>query len=183
LTDGKERFKVGEFELKLADFGAAAIQESHVTPLRDRYDDEDSEQAERRHLRAGVRVNSKVKLAVERKENGGVARAEGHTMDVSTYSCMAVVPEGFEVGEELRLINLINQKECEAVLVWRGQRGLRGGKLECSCVRRSRIFGSWIFRGCRERIGARQLQGWQRFPPIILWSIVTFRLPLYGLGT
>ena len=97
-----------------------------MTPLRDRYDDEDSEQAERRQLRAGVCVNSKVKVAVERKEEGRVARAEGHTMDVSAYGCMAVVPEGFEVREELRLINLINQKECEAVLVWRGQRGASG---------------------------------------------------------
>ena len=100
-----------------------------MTPLRDRYDDEDREQAERRQLRAGVRVNSKVKkvkAVVERKDEGRVARAEGHTMDVSAYGCMAVVPEGFEVGEELRLINLINQKECEAVLVWRGQRGATG---------------------------------------------------------
>jgi hypothetical protein len=64
-----------------------------VTPLRGRYDDEDSEQAERRQLRAGVRVNSKVKVAVERKENGGVARAEGHTMDVSACGCMAAVPK------------------------------------------------------------------------------------------
>jgi hypothetical protein len=105
---------------------AAAIQEIDVTPLRDHYDDEDREQAEQRQLRAGVRVNSKVRVAVERKENGGVARAEGHTIDVSAYGCMAGVPEGFEVGEELRLINLINQKECEAVLVWRGQRGTSG---------------------------------------------------------
>jgi hypothetical protein len=100
-----------------------------VTPLRDRYDDEANEQTWRRPLRAGVRVNSKVRVAVERKENCGVARAEGHTMDVSAYGCMAVVPEGFEVGEKLRLINLINQKECEAVLVWRGQRGATGWEL------------------------------------------------------
>jgi hypothetical protein len=47
---------------------AAAIQEIDVTPLRDRYDDEGCKQAERRQLRAGVRVNSKVKVAVERKK-------------------------------------------------------------------------------------------------------------------
>jgi hypothetical protein len=30
-------------------------------------------------------------------------------MDVSAYGCMAVVPEGFEVGEKLRLINLMGE--------------------------------------------------------------------------
>jgi hypothetical protein len=65
-----------------------------VTPLLDRYDDEANEQTCRRPLRAGMRMNSQVRVAVEREENGGVARAEGHAKDVSAYGCMAVVLEG-----------------------------------------------------------------------------------------
>lgn len=98
--------------------------------LYDRYDDnEEQEGAEKRNLRAGVRVNSRVKVAVERKEEGRPARAEGHTMDISAHGCLAVVPEQFEVGEKLVLTNLGNRKECEAVLVWRGHQGTSGWEL------------------------------------------------------
>jgi PilZ domain len=101
-----------------------------VALLYDRYDDnEDTGESEKKYLRAGVRVNSRVKVAVERKEDGRAARAEGHTMDISAHGCMAIVPEGFEVGETLLLTNLINQKECEAVLVWRGHHGTTGWEL------------------------------------------------------
>jgi hypothetical protein len=100
--------------------------------LRYDRDDEDfdgNEDSERRYLRAGVRVNSRVKVAVERKEGEPVARAEGHTMDISAHGCMAIVPEKFEVGETLVVTNLINQKACEAVLVWRGHHATSGWEL------------------------------------------------------
>jgi hypothetical protein len=41
LTDGIDGFKVGEFELRLVDFGSCGIQEIGVMALRGRYDDED----------------------------------------------------------------------------------------------------------------------------------------------
>jgi hypothetical protein len=47
-----------------------------VTPLRDRYDEEVSEQSHRRPLRA----DSKVNVAVERKEKGS-SGARGGTYD------------------------------------------------------------------------------------------------------
>jgi hypothetical protein len=101
-----------------------------VPLLYDRYDDnEDFEESEKRHLRAGVRVNSRVKVAVERKEAGRPARAEGVTLDISAHGCMAIVPGQFEVGETLHVTNLINQKECEAVLVWRGHQATSGWEL------------------------------------------------------
>jgi len=78
------------------------------------------------HLRAGMRVNSRVKVAVEWAEAGQTMRAEGYTMDISPKGCLVVVPQGFAVGQRLRLINLVNRNECEAVLVWRGHEG-RGG--------------------------------------------------------
>ena len=98
--------------------------------LYDRYDDnEDTSESEKRHLRAGVRVNSRVKVAVERKEEGREARGEGQTMDISAHGCMAIVPGQFEVGEKLVVTNLINQQACEAVLVWRGHQVSSGWEL------------------------------------------------------
>ena len=98
--------------------------------LYDRYDDnEDTGESEKRHLRAGVRVNSRVKVAVERKEEGREARGEGQTMDISAHGCMAIVAGEFEVGDKLVVTNLINQKDCEAVLVWRGHQVSSGWEL------------------------------------------------------
>lgn len=80
-------------------------------------------------VRAGVRVNSRVPVAVEWTESNRVMRAEGYTVDASTKGCLAVIPQGFAVGQRLKLINLINKNECEAVLIWRGHEGRTGWEL------------------------------------------------------
>jgi hypothetical protein len=80
-------------------------------------------------LRAGVRVNSRVPVAVEWNESGRTLRAEGYTLDTSTKGCLAVIPQGFAVGQRLRLRNLVNQNTCEAVLIWRGHEGRAGWEL------------------------------------------------------
>lgn len=80
-------------------------------------------------IRAGVRVNSRVPVAVEWTESGRVMRAEGYTVDASTKGCLAVVPQGFPVGQRLKLINLVNKNECEAALIWRGHEGRAGWEL------------------------------------------------------
>jgi hypothetical protein len=133
LTYSKGGFKVRE---RPAADGRGTLasprhSEERNVPLRyDREDDLDgNEESEKKYLRAGVRVNSRVKVAVERREEGRAARAEGHTMDISAHGCMAIVPEEFELGEKLVVTNLINQKECEAVLVWRGHRVTSGWEL------------------------------------------------------
>jgi hypothetical protein len=79
-----------------------------------------------KHLRAGVRLNSRVAIAVEWVEGGRTLRAEGYTVDISPKGCLAIFPQGFTVGQRLRLINLTNQQASESVLVWRGHEG-RGG--------------------------------------------------------
>ena len=105
--------------------------EIHVPFLYDRYDESDDVAGtERPYLRAGVRVNSRVKVVVEStKDVGAARRAEGHTMDISAYGCMAIVPEEFVVGEAVTLTNLINEKKCEAILVWRGHQVTAGWEL------------------------------------------------------
>jgi PilZ domain len=131
LTSNVERFKVRERLRRIVAVlrECKVLGESKLALRYDRDDEEfDGEESERKYLRAGVRVNSRVKVAVERKE-GPAARAEGHTMDISAHGCMAIVPEEFEVGETLVVTNLINQKACDAVLVWRGHHATSGWEL------------------------------------------------------
>jgi len=82
-----------------------------------------------KHLRAARRLNSRVAIAVEWTEDGRKLRAEGYTVDVSPKGCLAIVPQGFAVGQRLRLINLINKNAGEAVLIWRGHEGRAGWEL------------------------------------------------------
>jgi PilZ domain-containing protein len=81
------------------------------------------------HARATVRVNSRVPIAIEWTEGGQTLRAEGVTMDVSVKGCMAVVPQGFAVGQKLRVVNKVNAQTCDAVLIWRGHEGRTGWEL------------------------------------------------------
>jgi hypothetical protein len=82
-----------------------------------------------KQLRAGVRLNSRVAVAVEWTESGQTLRAEGYTVDIGTKGCLAVVPQGFAVGQRLRLVNLINNSKSDAVLIWRGHEGRTGWEL------------------------------------------------------
>jgi len=86
-------------------------------------------EARMKHLRAGVRLNSRVAVAVEWTDTGRRLRAEGYTLDISPKGCLAIIPQGFTVGQRLRLINLTNQNACETVLVWRGHEGRTGWEL------------------------------------------------------
>jgi len=81
------------------------------------------------NARAGVRVNSRVPVAVEWAEGGRARRAEGYTVDASTKGCLAVIPQCFPVGYKLLLVNLVNKNACEAVLIWRGHEGREGWEL------------------------------------------------------
>ena len=80
-------------------------------------------------VRGSSRLNSRVPVALESTESGQLVRAEGFTKDISARGCMAIVPQGFKIGEKVRLINLVNQSSCEAVLIWRGHEGPAGWEL------------------------------------------------------
>jgi hypothetical protein len=81
------------------------------------------------HTRSSGRVNSRIAVAIEWNDAGQELRAEGYTVDISPKGCLAVVPEGFTVGQKLRLVNLINLISCEAILIWRGHEGRTGWEL------------------------------------------------------
>jgi PilZ domain len=86
-------------------------------------------EARMRHIRSSGRLNSRVAVAVEWADEGRSRHAEGYTVDIAPKGCLAVVPQGFTVGQRLRLVNLTNQISCEAVLVWRGHEGRTGWEL------------------------------------------------------
>ncbi len=79
--------------------------------------------------RGGARVNSRVPVAVEWQDEGQAFRAEAKTMDTSPQGCMVVVAEAVKVGQSLRVVNLSNQKSCEAVVIWRGEKDRVGWEL------------------------------------------------------
>ncbi len=81
------------------------------------------------HMRASVRLNSRVAIAVEWSEGGRNLRAEGYTVDVSPRGCLAIVPQSFAVGQKLQLINLANKTTSDAMLIWRGHEGRSGWEL------------------------------------------------------
>jgi hypothetical protein len=82
-----------------------------------------------KHLRAGARVNSRVPISVEWEEANARHSVRGWTVDVGAKGCLAIVPQGFAIGQRLRLINLVNQNSVEAVLIWRGHEGRTGWEL------------------------------------------------------
>lgn len=96
--------------------------------------------ARMRHIRAGVRMNSRVNIAVEWSEEGRTLRAEGQTVDISPKGCLAVVAQGFFVGQKLKVINLTNDQVCDAVLIWRGHEGRKGWELGLELLEPPRDF-------------------------------------------
>lgn len=86
------------------------------------------------HVRAGARVNSRVKVMVQWNEGGTELSAEGYTVDISPKGCLAIVPQGFALGQKLRLRNRSNGSETDAVLIWRGHEGRTGWELGLELV-------------------------------------------------
>ena len=86
------------------------------------------------YMRAGARVNCRVQVVVEWTENGATHQAEGYTVDISPKGCLAIVPQGFAVGQKLRLKNATNEKSSEALLIWRGHEGRSGWELGLELV-------------------------------------------------
>jgi hypothetical protein len=102
-------------------------------------------EARMRYIRSSGRLNSRVAVAIEWTDAGRILRAEGYTVDIGAKGCLAVVPQGFAVGQKLRLVNLINQISCEAVLVWRGHEGRTGWELGLELQEPSADFWGFDF--------------------------------------
>ena len=79
--------------------------------------------------RAQGRLNSRVPVAIEWIEAGHELRAGGYTVDISPKGCFVVVTRRLVIGQRLRVVNLINQNSCEAVLVWCRDEGQKAWQL------------------------------------------------------
>lgn len=81
------------------------------------------------YMRSGARVNSRVPVTLQWKEAGESHAVGGFTLDISPRGCLAVVPQGFAVGQHLSVSNPTNGRTCEATLIWRGHEGRTGWEL------------------------------------------------------
>lgn len=88
----------------------------------------------RQYMRAGSRVNSRVKVLLEWNEVDETHCVEAYTIDVSPKGCLAIGPQGFTLGQKLRVRNRTNQKESDATLIWRGHEGRKGWELGLELV-------------------------------------------------
>jgi hypothetical protein len=79
--------------------------------------------------RRGVRVNSRVPIALEWKAGGELQRKEAQTCVVGPYGCMVVLPTHLEVEQAIQLTNMVNRETNPAVIVWRGQQRAEGWEL------------------------------------------------------
>jgi hypothetical protein len=82
-----------------------------------------------RHMRAGIRLNSRINVRVEWKEDRGALSADGYTVDISPKGCLAIVAQGFPLGQKMVVTNVLNGKSAEATLIWRGHEGRKGWEL------------------------------------------------------
>jgi len=82
-----------------------------------------------RHMRTGIRLNARINLRVEWKEHRETLSADGYTVDISPKGCLAIVAQGFPLGQKMVVINVLNGKSAEATLVWRGHEGRQGWEL------------------------------------------------------
>ena len=81
------------------------------------------------HIRAGLRLNSRVQIKLAWQESGVSHSVEGYTVDISPNGCLAIVPQGFATGQKLQLINSTNGHGANAILIWRGHEGRTGWEL------------------------------------------------------
>jgi hypothetical protein len=81
--------------------------------------------------RRGIRLNSRVPVAVEWQQNDAtaVSREEGFTRVVGPYGCLVVLRASLDVEQSLRIVNLTTSETNSAVIVWKGNERPDGWEL------------------------------------------------------
>ena len=79
--------------------------------------------------RRGVRVNSRVPIAVEWNAGGQIQRGEAKTRVIGPYGCMAVIAQELQLDQRISVINLVSSQASPGVIVWRGHQGAEGWEL------------------------------------------------------
>ena len=85
--------------------------------------------------RRGVRVNSRVPVALEwANESGAPLQEKAHTCVVNCYGCLILAPREMPLEQHLRVTNLANQRSLGAVVVWKGKERMEGWELGVELV-------------------------------------------------
>ncbi len=84
--------------------------------------------------RRGVRLNSRVPIAVEWSTSEKPCRGEAHTRVVSPYGCLVVLPHALEVGQSVLVTNLTNHQTNPAIVIWRGNELAEGWEIGIELV-------------------------------------------------
>src|SRR5260370_35133293 len=76
-----------------------------------------------RELRRGVRLNSRVAVALDwTPEGGDKQHIEVHTRMVNPYGCLVVLTHDLAFEQKVQLTNLATRKANAAVSVWKGRK-------------------------------------------------------------
>lgn len=103
---------------------------------------ETAREAKFREKRRGIRLNSRVPVAVEWDIDGGEhIREEAHTRIVGPYGCLVVLPHDVAIDHRVHLTNLANGHSSPAVVVWRGNERAEGWELGIELV--EPVMGFW----------------------------------------
>lgn len=71
--------------------------------------------------RRGVRLNSRVAVAIDWSANGGGKHhVEVHTRMVNPYGCLVVISQELALDQNVQLTNMATQQTNPAVVVWKG---------------------------------------------------------------
>lgn len=70
-----------------------------------------------------------IPVAPEWIENDRISRVEGYTMDIGSYGCLAIAPQGFLIGQKFATGQSSEQQGVRGTWVRRGQEGSSGWEL------------------------------------------------------
>ena len=79
--------------------------------------------------RRGVRVNSRVPIAVEWDAAGETRRGETKTRVIGPYGCMVTLSQELQLDQRISVTNLVSSQASPGVIVWRGHQGTEGWEL------------------------------------------------------
>ena len=82
-----------------------------------------------RQRRRGVRVNSRVPLAVQWAAGGETLKKDAQTRVVGPYGCLLVLAQNLDVKQEIELTNLVSKTSSPARVVWCGVERAEGWEL------------------------------------------------------
>lgn len=82
-----------------------------------------------REKRRGVRLNSRVPVAVEWNAEGEQLRGETQTRVVGPYGCLVMLHQNLQVRQQIQLTNLVSKQSNPGVIVWRGNEHAEGWEL------------------------------------------------------